>query len=97
MPHSRKALAANDAISTALPGRTSAYGLANELTLASMRPTQTMKAFANSEIEPVSRNMEAAIPQRMRVAAANSAGHFPKCFLIDSRSGPAQARRNHAR
>ena len=45
-------LDANGAISTALPCRISVYGSVKEYTLATMRPTEMMKAFANPAIEP---------------------------------------------
>lgn len=69
-PHqAKKVLEADGAISTALPCRISVYGSANEYTLATMRPTEMMKAFANPEIEPVAREVEEVILQMMKDAA----------------------------
>jgi uncharacterized protein (DUF302 family) len=65
----KKALDADGAISTALPCRISVFGSPKEYTLATMRPTEMMKAFANPEIEPVAREVEAVILQMMRDAA----------------------------
>lgn len=65
----KKVLDADGAISTALPCRISVYGKAKEYTLATMRPTEMMKAFANPEIEPVAREVEAVILQMMQDAA----------------------------
>ena len=69
-PHqAKKVLDANGAISTALPCRISVYGSPKEYTLATMRPTEMMKAFANPEIEPVAREVEEVILQMMQDAA----------------------------
>jgi uncharacterized protein (DUF302 family) len=69
-PHqAKKVLDADGAISTALPCRISVYGSANEYTLATMRPTEMMKAFGNSEIKPVAREVEEVILQMMNDAA----------------------------
>jgi uncharacterized protein (DUF302 family) len=69
-PHqAQKVLDADGAISTALPCRISVYGSANEYTLATMRPTEMMKAFAIPEIEPVAREVEQVIVQMMKDAA----------------------------
>ena len=69
-PHqAQKVLDADGAISTALPCRISVYGSANEYTLATMRPTEMMKAFAIPEIEPVAREVEQVILQMMKDAA----------------------------
>ncbi len=71
-PHqAKKLLDADGAISTALPCRISVYGSPKEYTLATMRPTEMMKAFANPEIEPVAREVEEVILQMMQDAAAN--------------------------
>jgi uncharacterized protein (DUF302 family) len=67
----KKVLDADGAISTALPCRISVYGSPNKYTLATMRPTEMMKAFANPEIEPVAREVEEVILQMMRDAAAS--------------------------
>ena len=42
---------------------------AKEYTLATMRPTEMMKAFANPEIEPVAQEVETVILQMMQDAA----------------------------
>src|SRR5450631_3459782 len=71
-PHqAKKVLEADGAISTALPCRISVYGSPKEYTLATMRPTEMMKAFANPEIEPVAREVEEVILQMMQDAATN--------------------------
>ena len=67
----KKVLDADGAVSTALPCRISVFGSANEHTLATMRPTVMMKAFANPEIEPVAREVEEVMLQMMRDAAAS--------------------------
>jgi uncharacterized protein (DUF302 family) len=66
----KKVLDADGAISTALPCRISVYGSSKGYTLATMRPTEMMKAFANPEIEPVAREVETVILQMMQDAAA---------------------------
>jgi len=65
----KRVLEADGAISTSLPCRISVYGSPKEYTLATMRPTEMMKAFANPEIEPVAREVERVILQMMRDAA----------------------------
>jgi hypothetical protein len=45
------------------------YGKAEEYTLATMRPTEMMKAFAIPEIGPVAREVEEVILQMMKDAA----------------------------
>lgn len=67
----KKVLDADGAISTALPCRISVFGSAKEYTLATMRPTEMMKAFANPEIEQVAREVEEVILDMMQDAAAN--------------------------
>lgn len=67
----KKVLDADGAISTALPCRISVYGGSEKgYTLATARPTEMMKAFANPEIEPVAREVEKVILQMMQDAAA---------------------------
>ena len=69
-PHqAKKVLEADGAISTALPCRISVYGSAGAYTLATMRPTEMMKAFATPEIEPVAREVEGVVLQMMQDAA----------------------------
>ncbi len=65
----KRVLDADGAISTALPCRISVYGSRNQYTLATMRPTEMMKAFTNPEIEPVAREVEDVILEMMRDAA----------------------------
>lgn len=65
----KKVLDADGAISTALPCRISVYGSPKGYTLATMRPTEMMKAFANPAIEPVAQEVEAVILQMMQDAA----------------------------
>jgi len=62
-------LDADGAISTVLPCRISVYGSPKEFTLATIRPTEMMKGFANPEIEPVAREVETVILQMMQDAA----------------------------
>ena len=73
----RKVLEADGAISTALPCRISVYGSEGRYTLATMRPTEMMKAFTNPEIEPVAREVEAVIFQMMRDAAGDGPDRRP--------------------
>ena len=65
----QKVLDADGAISTALPCRISVYGSTKKYTLATMRPTEMMKAFTNPAIEPVAQEVEEVILQMMRDAA----------------------------
>lgn len=65
----KKVLDADGAISTALPCRISVYGSPGRYTLATMRPTEMMKAFTNPAIEPVAREVEEVILAMMRDAA----------------------------
>jgi|SRR5581483_3800611 len=70
-PHqAKKVLEADGAISTALPCRISLYGSPGRYTLATMLPTEMMKAFGKPEIEPVARQVEDVILEIMRDAAA---------------------------
>ncbi|MEO8026529.1 MAG: DUF302 domain-containing protein [Bryobacteraceae bacterium] len=69
-PHqAKRVLDADGAISTALPCRISVYGTPRDFTLATMRPTEMMKAFGNPEIEPVAREVETVILRMMQDAA----------------------------
>ena len=65
----KKALESDGAISTALPCRISLYGTDGHFTLATILPTETMKAFSNPAIEAVGREVEDVIVQMMRDAA----------------------------
>jgi uncharacterized protein (DUF302 family) len=65
----KKVLEADGAISTALPCRISVYGSEGGHTLATMRPTEMMKIFANADIERVAQEVEEVVLQMMRDAA----------------------------
>jgi uncharacterized protein (DUF302 family) len=65
----KKVLDLDGAISTALPCRISVYGLPHQYALATMRPTEMMKAFDKPEVEPVAREVERVILEMMRDAA----------------------------
>ena len=70
-PHqAKKVLDADGALSTALPCRISVYGSPNRYTLATMRPTEMMKAFATPSIQAVAREVEDVIVKMMTEAAA---------------------------
>lgn len=69
----KKVLDANGAVSTALPCRISVYGSPGSYTLATMRPTEMMKAFGDPTIEPVAREVEDVILQMMREAGGSEA------------------------
>lgn len=65
----KKVLEADGAISTALPCRISVYGSNGGYTLATMRPTEMMKAFGKPEIGPVAQEVEDVIFAMMTDAA----------------------------
>lgn len=65
----KKVLDADGAISTALPCRISVYSSKGQNTLATMHPTEMIKAFPNPELEPVAREVEDVIVQMMHEAA----------------------------
>ena len=67
----KKVLESDGAISTALPCWISVYGSPAHYTLATMRPTELMKAFGNPEIEPVAREVEEVLLEMMNEAAGN--------------------------
>jgi len=69
----KKVLDADGAISTALPCRISVYGTPGHYTLATMRPTEMMKAFANPSVESVAREVEEVLVKMMTEAAAPAA------------------------
>ena len=69
----KKVLDANGAVSTALPCRISVYGSSGHYTLATLRPTEMMKAFGDPSIEPVAREVEDVILQMMQDAAGGGA------------------------
>ena len=69
-PHqAKKVLDADGAISTALPCRISVYGTASGYTLATMRPTEMMKAFDVPEVAEVAREVEDVLVRMMTEAA----------------------------
>ena len=68
----KKVLDADGAISTALPCRISVYGTPNHYTLATMRPTEMMKAFTSPGIEIVAKEVEEVLLQMMREAAGRT-------------------------
>ena len=65
----KKVLEADGAISTALPCRISVYGSPGSYTLATMLPTEMMKAFNRPEIAPVAEEVEGVIVAMMKEAA----------------------------
>jgi uncharacterized protein (DUF302 family) len=70
-PHqAKRVLEANGAISTALPCRISVYGTQGGYRLATMLPTEMMKAFNDKSVEPVAKEVEDVIVQMMKDAAA---------------------------
>ncbi len=64
----KKVLDAEGAISTALPCRISVYGSPGEYTLATLRPTEMMKAFDQPEIAAVAQEVETVIVEMMNDA-----------------------------
>ena len=67
----KKVLDANGAVSTALPCRISVYGSPGHYTLATMLPTEMMKAFGDPAIEPVAREVEDVIIRMMQEAGGS--------------------------
>ena len=67
----KKALDADGAISTALPCRISLYGVAGHYCLATMLPTELMKAFHRPEITSVAEDVEKVLVRIMQDAAGN--------------------------
>jgi uncharacterized protein (DUF302 family) len=65
----KKVLESNGAISTALPCRISVYGSPGDYTLATMLPTEMMKAFPSPDVAPVAREVEDVIVRMMQDAA----------------------------
>jgi uncharacterized protein (DUF302 family) len=65
----KRVLEADGSISTALPCRISVYGKPGAYTIASMLPTEMMKAFPVPEIEPVAREVEEVIKAIVTEAA----------------------------
>ncbi len=62
----KKVLESDGAVSTMLPCRISAYGTAGDYTLATILPTEMMKAFGRPEIETVAQEVENVVVAIMR-------------------------------
>ena len=61
-PHqAKKVLEANGAVSTALPCRISVYQEGDGYEIATILPTEMMKAFGSPELQPVAREVESAV------------------------------------
>ena len=70
-PHqAKKVLEANPSISTALPCRVAVYAAGDGYRIATMLPTEMMKAFETPGIESVAAEVERAIRAMMNEAAA---------------------------
>ncbi len=70
-PHqAKKVLERNAEISTALPCRISVYEEADGVTLATIKPTAMLEMFREAGLEPVAEEVEQAIVNIMREAAA---------------------------
>ena len=65
----KKVLDANGAVSTALPCRISVYGSPGDYKLATLRPSEMMKAFGDPRLEPVAKEVEDVIIAMMEEAA----------------------------
>jgi uncharacterized protein (DUF302 family) len=66
-PHqAKRALEANGAVSTALPCRISVYGTPGAYKIATILPTEMMKAFGSSGIDEVAREVEQDIVAMMQ-------------------------------
>ena len=65
----KRVLEEDGAISTALPCRISVYGNQGDFTIATMLPTEMMKAFNRPGIEPVAKEVEQVIVEMMDDAA----------------------------
>lgn len=69
-PHvAKQVLEAEGSISTALPCRISVYGSEGDWTVATMLPSEMLKAFGNAEIEPVAKDVEEVIVRMVKDAA----------------------------
>ncbi len=69
-PHqAKKVLEANGAVSTALPCRISVYRAGDAYRIATMLPTEMMKAFKSPELEPVAKEVEDVLIAMMRESA----------------------------
>ncbi len=65
----KKVLEVNGAVSTALPCRISVYRAGDAYRIATMLPTEMMKAFKSPEIEPVAKEVEDVLIAMMRESA----------------------------
>ena len=65
----KRVLEANPSVSTALPCRISVYRTAEGYRIATMLPTEMMKAFGSPELEPVAAEVEATLQAMMRESA----------------------------
>jgi len=65
----KKVLDSDGAVSTALPCRISVYGSSGNYTLATMRPTEMMKAFGNAQMELIAREVEEVVVAMIDEAA----------------------------
>ena len=69
-PHqAKKVLESDGAISTALPCRISVYGAKGRYKLATMLPTEMMKAFDSPGIQPIAKEVEEVLVRIMQDAA----------------------------
>lgn len=68
----KRVLESDGAISTALPCRISVYGSEGKYTIATMLPTEMMRAFGRPEIEDVAKEVEDVIVRMMKDAAGQS-------------------------
>ena len=65
----KKVLEGDGAISTALPCRISVYRSKGQYTLATMLPTEMMKAFHSRGIQPIAKGVEEVLVRIMQDAA----------------------------
>ena len=70
-PHqAKKVLDADGAISTALPCRISVYGKPGHYTLATIRPTEMMRAFPEASVQAVAHEVEQVVAAMINQAAS---------------------------
>ena len=67
----KRVLEVDGAVSTALPCRISLYGSRGNYTLATMLPTEMMKAFDRPELAPIAEEVEKVIVRIMQDAAGS--------------------------
>jgi uncharacterized protein (DUF302 family) len=65
----KKVLEANGAVSTALPCRISVYGSGEGYRIATLLPTEMMKAFGSPDLDPVAKEVEDVVTAMVRDAA----------------------------